>query len=28
MKHLARSIITLLIGLAVFFNIERMDFGQ
>ncbi len=28
MKHLARSIITLLIGLAVFFNMERMDFGQ
>jgi len=28
MKHLARSMIALLIGLAVFFNIERMDFGQ
>ena len=28
MRHLTRSVIALLIGLAVFFNIERMDFGQ
>ncbi len=28
MKHLARSVIALLIGLTGFFNIERLDFGQ
>ncbi len=28
MRHLRRSVIALLIGLTVFFNIERMDFGQ
>ena len=28
MHHLRRSIVSLLIGLTVFFNIERLDFGQ
>ena len=28
MRHLSRSVIALLVGLTVLFNIERMDFGQ
>lgn len=28
MNHLRRSIVSLLVGLTIFFNIERLDFGQ